>query len=47
LPSSTTVSKVTLRDAGARHDLVDAVISADSDDVLQITQRAGPIRPAL
>jgi glycyl-tRNA synthetase beta chain len=32
--------KVTLRDAGARHDLVDAVISADSDDMLQITQRA-------
>ncbi|QDZ09452.1 glycine--tRNA ligase subunit beta [Devosia ginsengisoli] len=32
--------KVSLRDAGARHDLVDAVISADSDDILQITQRA-------
>tara|TARA_R110002020_G_scaffold8652_16_gene34420 strand:+ start:4694 stop:7003 length:2310 start_codon:yes stop_codon:yes gene_type:complete len=32
--------KGTLRDAGARHDLVDAVISADSDDMLQITQRA-------
>ncbi|MBU1304991.1 MAG: glycine--tRNA ligase subunit beta, partial [Alphaproteobacteria bacterium] len=32
--------KVTLREAGARHDLVDAVISADSDDMLQITQRA-------
>ncbi len=32
--------KVTLRDAGARHDLVDAVISADSNDILQITQRA-------
>ena len=32
--------KVTLRDAGARHDLVDAVISADSNDMLQITQRA-------
>ena len=31
--------KGTLRDAGARHDLVDAVISADSDDILQIIQR--------
>ncbi|ODT83358.1 MAG: glycine--tRNA ligase subunit beta [Pelagibacterium sp. SCN 64-44] len=32
--------KVSLRDAGARHDLVDAVIAADSNDILQITQRA-------
>jgi len=32
--------KVSLRDAGARHDLVDAVISADSNDILQIAQRA-------
>ncbi|ODT71484.1 MAG: glycine--tRNA ligase subunit beta [Pelagibacterium sp. SCN 63-23] len=32
--------KVSLRDAGARHDLVDAVIAADSNDMLQITQRA-------
>ncbi|MEO8757248.1 MAG: glycine--tRNA ligase subunit beta [Devosia sp.] len=31
--------KVTLRDAGARHDLVDAVITKDSDDVLEITRR--------
>ena len=31
--------KVSLREAGARHDLVDAVISADSNDILQITQR--------
>jgi glycyl-tRNA synthetase beta chain len=31
--------KVTLRDAGARHDLVDAVISKDSDDILEITRR--------
>ncbi len=31
--------KGTLRDAGARHDLVDAVITAESDDILQITQR--------
>jgi len=31
--------KGTLRDAGARHDLVDAVISADGDDILQIIQR--------
>ena len=32
--------KVVLRDSGSRHDLLDAVISADSDDILQITQRA-------
>jgi glycyl-tRNA synthetase beta chain len=32
--------KIALRDAGARHDLVDAVIASDSNDVLQITQRA-------
>jgi glycyl-tRNA synthetase beta chain len=32
--------KVSLRDAGARHDLVDAVLSSDSKDILQITQRA-------
>jgi glycyl-tRNA synthetase beta chain len=32
--------KVALRDAGARYDLVDAVISTDSNDILQITQRA-------
>ncbi|HEY4201104.1 MAG TPA: glycine--tRNA ligase subunit beta [Devosiaceae bacterium] len=31
--------KVSLRDAGARHDLVDAVISSDSNDILQIVQR--------
>ena len=31
--------KVSLRDAGARYDLVDAVLSEDSDDILQITQR--------
>ena len=31
--------KVSLRDAGARHDLVDAVLSSDSNDILQITQR--------
>ena len=31
--------KVSLRDAGARHDLVDAVLAADSNDILQITQR--------
>lgn len=39
--------KVTLRDAGARHDLVDAVISADSDDILQITQRADALSSLL
>jgi glycyl-tRNA synthetase beta chain len=31
--------KVTLRDAGARHDLVDAVIGKDSNDILEITRR--------
>jgi len=31
--------KVSLRDAGARHDLVDAVLTADSSDVLEITRR--------
>ncbi|MBN9317415.1 MAG: glycine--tRNA ligase subunit beta [Devosia sp.] len=31
--------KVSLRDAGARHDLVDAVISKDSNDILEITRR--------
>lgn len=31
--------KVSLRDAGARHDLVDAVISPASDDVIEITRR--------
>lgn len=31
--------KVSLRDAGARHDLVDAVISSDSNDLLEITRR--------
>ena len=31
--------KVSLRDAGARHDLVDAVITATSDDIFDISQR--------
>ncbi len=31
--------KVSLRDAGARHDLVDAVITPDSNDILEITRR--------
>lgn len=31
--------KVTLHDAGARHDLVDAVIGKDSNDILEITRR--------
>jgi glycyl-tRNA synthetase beta chain len=35
--------KVSLRDSGARHDLVDAVISADSDDILQITNRVNAL----
>ncbi|WP_127144711.1 glycine--tRNA ligase subunit beta [Pelagibacterium montanilacus] len=35
--------KVSLRDAGARHDLVDAVISEDSDDILQIVNRVAAL----
>ncbi|WP_417580135.1 glycine--tRNA ligase subunit beta [Pelagibacterium sp.] len=35
--------KVSLRDFGARHDLVDAVISADSDDLLQIAARVNAL----
>ena len=31
--------KVMLRDTGARHDLVDAVISGESDDLLEISRR--------
>ncbi len=31
--------KVSLREAGARHDLVDAVLTADSSDILEITRR--------
>ncbi len=31
--------KVYLRDSGARHDLIDAVINAQSDDLLTITRR--------
>jgi glycyl-tRNA synthetase beta chain len=31
--------KVSLREAGARHDLVDAVLTKDSDDILEITRR--------
>jgi glycyl-tRNA synthetase beta chain len=31
--------KVWLREAGARHDLVDAIINPKSDDILQIVQR--------
>jgi glycyl-tRNA synthetase beta chain len=31
--------KVSLRDAGARHDLVDAVITTESNDLLEITRR--------
>lgn len=39
--------KVMLRDKGARHDLVDAVISADSDDVLEITRRVAALSSLL
>lgn len=35
--------KVSLRDAGARHDLVDAVIASDSDDILQIVNRVNAL----
>ena len=35
--------KVSLRDSGARHDLVDAVISEDSDDILQIVSRVNAL----
>jgi glycyl-tRNA synthetase beta chain len=35
--------KVSLRDSGARHDLVDAVISEDSDDILQIAARVAAL----
>ncbi len=31
--------KVTLREAGARHDLVDAVLTTESRDILEITRR--------
>jgi glycyl-tRNA synthetase beta chain len=31
--------KVSLREAGARHDLVDAVLTADINDILEITRR--------
>jgi len=31
--------KVSLREAGARHDLVDAVITPESNDILEITRR--------
>jgi glycyl-tRNA synthetase beta chain len=35
--------KVMLRDAGARHDLVDAVITQTTDDLLQIMRRAAAL----
>ena len=35
--------KVSLRDAGARHDLLDAVLTEGSDDMLQITQRVAAL----
>ena len=39
--------QVTLRDAGARHDLVDAVITPQSDDMLEITQRVDALSALL
>ncbi|MEM9108179.1 MAG: glycine--tRNA ligase subunit beta, partial [Pseudomonadota bacterium] len=35
--------KVYLRDRGARHDLIDAVISADADDLLMIEKRVAAL----
>ncbi|MCB1470076.1 MAG: glycine--tRNA ligase subunit beta, partial [Rhizobiaceae bacterium] len=39
--------KVYLRDNGARHDLIDAVISEDSDDLLQIVRRVEALEKLL
>lgn len=39
--------KVSLRERGARHDLVDAVISKDSNDILEITQRVDALSSLL
>ncbi|HEV7276865.1 MAG TPA: glycine--tRNA ligase subunit beta [Devosiaceae bacterium] len=39
--------KVALREQGARHDLVDAVIAEDSDDMLQITRRVAALSALL
>lgn len=39
--------KVSLRDSGTRHDLVDAVISSDSDDILQIVSRVSALSSLL
>ena len=39
--------KVSLRDSGARHDLVDSVISSDSDDILQIVSRVAALSSLL
>ena len=39
--------KVSLRDAGARHDLVDAVITPESDDILEITRRVDALSALL
>jgi glycyl-tRNA synthetase beta chain len=39
--------KVWLREAGARHDLVDAVINPKSDDIFQISQRVAALSELL
>ncbi len=39
--------KVSLRDAGARHDLVDAVITPASNDMLQVSQRVNALSSLL
>ena len=36
--------KVYLRDKGIRHDLIDAVVTAESDDLLAISQRASALQ---
>ncbi|VAW16806.1 Glycyl-tRNA synthetase beta chain [hydrothermal vent metagenome] len=39
--------KVSLRDTGARHDLVDAVLSGNSNDLLAISERVGALSALL
>ncbi len=39
--------KVYLRDSGARHDLIDAVISPEADDLVAITNRVGALEAFL
>src|SRR5690606_11589397 len=39
--------QVSLRELGARHDLVDAVITPESNDLLEITQRVAALSALL